>query len=114
MENAAPPLYDSDYVKGSTDRLAAIMLHGLEGPIHIHGKRYEFNSVMPGIGHNPDLKNQDILSIVTFLRNAFMTGSGFGESDLTEERIQELRSIKPKDGGLFTESVLDSLFQIED
>jgi mono/diheme cytochrome c family protein len=114
MENAAPPLYDSDYVKGSTDRLAAILLHGLEGPIHIQGKRYEFNSVMPGIGHNPDLSNQDVLSIVTFLRNAFMTSEDFGGADLTEERIQELRSVKPKDGGLFTEGALDSLFNIND
>ena len=91
IENLAPPLYDSDYVMGSTDRLASIILHGLEGPIHIKGKRYEFNAVMPGIGNNPDLSDQDILSVIAFIRNAFMTTANFMNVPLNEERLRKLR-----------------------
>ena len=101
-QNLAPPLDGSEYVTGSTDRLALIMLHGMQGPIHINGKRYEFNAAMPGIGDNPNLSDQDVLSIILFLRNAFSTEG----TDISTERIKELRELKPKDGTMYTEELL--------
>ncbi|MBK8555978.1 MAG: hypothetical protein IPL65_09535 [Lewinellaceae bacterium] len=56
---------------GSTDRLAAIVLHGLEGPLRIKGTDYSFNAAMPGLAANRDLQDQEIAAILTYVRNAF-------------------------------------------
>ena len=101
-QNLAPPLDGSEYITGSTDRLGLIMLHGMQGPIHINGKRYEFNAAMPGIGDNPHLSDKDVLSIILFLRNAFSTQG----TAITAERIKDLRELKPKDGAMYTEELL--------
>jgi len=108
-QNLAPPLDGSEYITGSTERLALIMLHGMQGPIHINGKRYEFNAAMPGIGNNPAISNKDVLSIILFLRNAFSTEG----TSITEERIATLRELKPKDGTMYTEELLNDFKQLQ-
>jgi putative membrane-bound dehydrogenase-like protein len=93
IENGAPPLYESDFV------------------IHLQGKKYEFNAVMPGLANNPDLTDQDILSIIEFIRNAFITESDFNLDGLTEERLQELRKLPAPGGGLYTVEDLERVFK---
>ncbi len=107
IENLAPPLKGSDYVTGSLDRLGLIVLHGLEGPIHINGERYTFNAAMPGVGSNPNLSDKDILSIIIFLRNAFTTES----MNLSEERVKELREMPPPLGSMYTEEMLNAIVE---
>lgn len=70
----APPLNKSDWVTGSKDRLIPLVLYGLTGPIQVSGVTYqspEINGDMPGIGNNPDLKDEDIAQILTYIRKAW-------------------------------------------
>jgi len=71
IRNLAPPLLDSEYVRGAPEGLASIMLYGMEGLLHVRGEAYEFPVSMPGIGGNDDLSDRDIAEIGNFTRNAF-------------------------------------------
>ena len=105
IENLAPPLYDSEYVSGPVERLGLIILHGLHGPIHIGGKRYDFNAPMPGIGINPDLNDEDIKSIMAFVINAYSTEW----PELDVNMIKRLRTQTPPEGTMYTETLLNNI-----
>ncbi|MFT5386366.1 MAG: mono/diheme cytochrome c family protein [Saprospiraceae bacterium] len=100
-KNLAPPIYDSNYIKGDPQKLILIALHGLQGPVTVNGQRYELNAVMPGLKDNPDLSNTDIANILSFVRNAFSNE----HQDVTPEEIQLERSREPK-GVMYTEEEL--------
>ncbi len=97
LEGLAPPLMNSEYVRGSSTRLGLILLHGLEGPIRVAGKDYEFNNPMPGLTDNQDISNRDLVDIIAYIRSAFVTTS----ESITEEEIQALRSKLPPTGRLY-------------
>lgn len=102
IENLAPPLKDSEYVTGASERLALIILHGLSGPIHVNGKLYELDAIMPGLANNPEFTDTDIKNIIEYLNNAFPGKS----SKINVERIKQLRDQKPKRGNVFSEAEL--------
>jgi mono/diheme cytochrome c family protein/glucose/arabinose dehydrogenase len=104
IEGLAPPLRDSEYLKGPgpAKRLAAIILHGVAGPITVNGKRYEFNAPMPGILNNPDMSDQDITDLISYLNNAFSVSARGVSADV----VKALREAKPKSGSNFTEEEL--------
>ncbi len=104
IDQLAPPLQDSEYIKGSKKRLALILLHGLKGPVHVNGTRYEFNAHMPGIADNTTISDQDIADLITYLSNAF----GNSRREINAQGVKELRSVKPKEGA-FTEEELKAL-----
>ncbi len=71
QDGLAPPLRDSDWVLGSSERLIRIVLHGLQGPIEIEGKKWEL--AMPGLGVFED---EQLASILTYVRREWdHTGS---------------------------------------
>lgn len=105
IEGLAPPLRDSEYLTGSTKRLALIILHGLSGPVYVNGKRYEFNSEMPGIATNAAMSDQHITDLMIYLSNAF----GKSAREVNAEMIKELRKEKPTAGSTFTEEELNTL-----
>ena len=104
IEGLAPPLRDSEYLKGPgpAKRLASIILHGVSGPINVNGKRYEFNAPMPGILNNPDMSDQDIADLISYLNNAFSVSARGVNADM----VKKLRKAKPKSGSNFTEEEL--------
>ncbi len=61
-----PPL-NTEYVTGSPERLAAMILKGNAGPMTINGKPY--NNIMPG--QEAMLTDDKIASIMTYVRNSF-------------------------------------------
>jgi mono/diheme cytochrome c family protein len=63
----APPLDKSAWVTGSEDRLIRIVLHGVRGPIEVHGKTY--NREMPGFGQI--LSDAEIAALLSFVRSRF-------------------------------------------
>jgi mono/diheme cytochrome c family protein len=102
IEEVAPPLNGSEFIEGSRDRLALIILHGLSGPIHVNGVLYKLNGVMPGLAKNSAFSDSDISNIISYLNNAFTKGGkGIGT-----DRIRALRDKKPKNGEQFTEEEL--------
>lgn len=102
IEGLAPPLKNSEYVKDSAEKLALVILHGLSGPIHVNGKLYDTNVVMPGLANNPDFTDKDLQDIISYVNNAFSNKY----KNISIEKIKELRALKPKDGGTFTEKEL--------
>ncbi|MHA4844987.1 DUF7133 domain-containing protein [Flavitalea antarctica] len=101
IELVAPPLNGSEYVSGPASRLAMIILHGLEGPIHINGQLYQFNNTMPTFSNN--LSNEQIVDIIRFMHNAYVTTP---VKSISAEQVEKLRSQKP---GTLTEKQLVEL-----
>ncbi|MER2490520.1 PVC-type heme-binding CxxCH protein [Catenovulum sediminis] len=66
-----PPLNNSEWVTKSKDKLAAILLHGLSGPIEVNGQAYNSPMVMPGLAGNNQISDQDLADIATYIRNAW-------------------------------------------
>ena len=101
IQDLAPPLKGSEYIDGSMKRLAAIILHGLSGPLTVNGKLYKLNNEMPGLVNNKDISDQDIVDIIKYTQNALAKeGKGISLSD-----VKILRDKKPV-GVLFNEKQL--------
>lgn len=62
-----PPLAGSEIVNGPPEQLAAILLHGLNGPLHVRGATY--NGEMPEWGSK--LKDEQIAAVLTYVRASF-------------------------------------------
>lgn len=77
-----PPLKDSPFVLGSPDRLARILLHGLEGPTIVLGKEYDMP--MPAAPLNDD---EEVAAVMTFIRRSF----GNRASQVSPEAIAKVR-----------------------
>ena len=79
-----PPLAGSEWVTGDPDRLIALTLHGLLGPIDVKGKHYlGLVPMTPFKG----LSDDEIASVLTFVRNSF----GNKASMVTPEQVNNVR-----------------------
>lgn len=110
IKSLAPPLNRSEWVTGNSDKLLAIVLYGLTGPVKVNGKVYkapEIAGEMPGIGNNQDHKDEDITELMNLIRNSWSNKSGkISVEDVTKMRqryagrqkaftAEELNAIKP-------------------
>ncbi|QCX01324.1 c-type cytochrome [Aggregatimonas sangjinii] len=102
IDGLAPPLMNSEYV-ADAKRLALIVLHGLEGPVHVNGELYDMNLAMPGLIRNEDISDKDIADIISYVTNAFSNRP----AALKPERIKELREVKSVSGMEYTEEELN-------
>ena len=107
LENLAPPLNQSEYITEGSQKLALLLLHGLQGPITVRGKRYTMNAVMPGIKDNPALTDEDISALLTFVGNSF---SDFPKY-LSPEKIKELRQKTADKKEMWTEESLNEYIE---
>ena len=107
IENLAPPLINSEYITESDQKLALTILHGLSGPIHVKGKKYDLNMVMPGLNNNPDFSDDDIMDLINYLNNAFSEGPNDKLNPINVGDIENLRKVKPKEGTVYTEKELN-------
>ncbi len=78
-----PPLVKSEYVTGNPERMIAIILNGVMGPIEVDGKPY--NNMMPAQG--AVLTDTKISQVASFVRASF----GEGASPITPEQVAEAR-----------------------
>jgi mono/diheme cytochrome c family protein len=62
-----PPITNSEYVAGSAERLAAMILKGNAGPMTVDGKLY--NNMMPG--QEAVLTDEKIAAVMTYVRSNF-------------------------------------------
>ncbi len=72
----APPLTDSEWVLGDEKRLSLIILHGIEGPIEVGGKRYDAPEILPVMPSHSTLDDASISSILTYIRNEWGNAAG--------------------------------------
>jgi glucose/arabinose dehydrogenase/mono/diheme cytochrome c family protein len=70
MEGLAPPLADSEWVLGSPNRIARIILHGLHGKVDVKGKSYDME--MPSLAVFDD---EQIASLLTYIRREWEHGA---------------------------------------
>ena len=77
VPGAFPPLVDSEWVDGSEDRLIAIVLHGLKGPLTVNGKTYGA-AAMPAFGQGSgyNWKDVEIAAVLTYIRQEWGNTAG--------------------------------------
>ena len=63
----APPLENSPWVSGPSDRLIKIAIQGLRGPVEVAGKTY--NQEMPAVGK--PLTDEQVAALLSFIRRSF-------------------------------------------
>jgi len=66
LKNLYPPLNNSDFYKENYEKVACIILNGLEEEITVNGKDY----FMPMIGI-PNITDVDIANIINYVNNAW-------------------------------------------
>lgn len=84
------PLNGSPWVMGEKDKLLAIVLKGLTGPVTIGNKTYrkpEVSGEMPAFGENSQLSDEDLAQILSFIRNAW----GNEAAPVTVPDVQQAR-----------------------
>lgn len=101
IDGLAPPLMNSEHV-ADAQRLGLIILHGLQGPVSVNEKQYNFNLAMPGLIRNETISDKDIADVMAYVTNAFSDRPMF----LKKEKVSELRAILPKSGAEYTEEEL--------
>ena len=82
VPNAFPPLAETEYVNGDTDRLIGIVLNGLTGEIEVNGETY--NGVM--VAHN-FLTDNEVADVITYVRSSF----GNNSPAVTPEQVAAVR-----------------------
>ena len=104
LKPLAPPLIDSEWIAGEPKALVAIILQGLEGPIHVNGQRYAIPNIlpaMPGVGH---LDSGDLTHLINFMRQTFS-----GATPISAREVNTLRLNLPGRTRPWTENELLAL-----
>ncbi|HEU4553499.1 MAG TPA: c-type cytochrome [Chitinophaga sp.] len=90
IQSLAPPLNESQWVNGDKNKMIAIVLFGLSGPVNVNGKVYkapEVSGEMPGIGSNDEFSDSDIAEVISFIRGSWSNKAG----KVTEKDVQKVR-----------------------
>lgn len=95
-----PPLKGAPYVVGSPERLARILLHGLEGPTVVLGREYDLP--MPAAPLNDD---EEVAAVMTFIRQSF----GNRASAVRPELVAKVRAETQSRESSWTAAELDAL-----
>ncbi len=69
QEGLGPSLVRSPWVLGSPERLVALVLQGIEGPIEVHGEIWD--DLMPGFAADPRLPDAAIAALLTYVRRSW-------------------------------------------
>lgn len=94
VPNAFPPLAASEYVNGSADRMVAIIIHGLQGPITVNGAA--FNSAMMPYGTNVPMTDDQVATVATYVRSSWgNTGSAVTAADVARVRAATASRVTP-------------------
>ena len=106
----APPLAGSEWVKGDRERLVALVLYGLTGPVEVAGHVYkapEVSGEMPGIAHNTAIEDTQLAQLLSYIRKAW---GNHGEGEVLPEDIGPVRSKFGERTEPFTQDELFKLF----
>lgn len=91
IPSLAPPLNKSEWVTGKKDKLIAIVLYGLTGPVEVNKHLYtkpEIMADMPGIGNSAEFSDKDIAQLLSYIRNY---GRNRAE-EITQEEVTGMRN----------------------
>jgi mono/diheme cytochrome c family protein len=83
-----PPLAGSEFVVGNEDRIVRILLHGLSGPVEVHGNTY--NGAMPAFGRvtggGYNWNEEKISQVLTYIRQEW----GNKATAITKDKVAEV------------------------
>lgn len=100
QDGLAPPLVDTDWVLGSPERLVRIVLHGLRGPLTIHGQNWDME--MPGLSL---LEDADVAALLTYIRREW----GHAATPVSPELVARVRAATPDRAEPWTAAELEGL-----
>lgn len=87
-----PPLDQSEWVTGSEEVFAKILLHGITGKITVNGIEYDTPAEMPALSVNPTFTDEKIADIMTYSRNAFSNKASAVSPELVKKVRKETAS----------------------
>ncbi len=90
VQGLAPPLNQSEWVNGRKDILTSIVLFGLTGPVTVGNRLYqapEISSDMPGIGYDPDISNEQIAEMLSYIRKSWQNDA----DPVSAKEVEEIR-----------------------
>jgi mono/diheme cytochrome c family protein len=110
IKSLAPPLNKSEWVTGKKERLAAIVLYGLSGPVEVNKHLYtkpEIMADMPGIGSSNEFSDEDIAQLLSYIRDYGRNkAEKVNQQDVTNVRTQ----FKGRDKAFTVEELLSNPF----
>ena len=99
IRSLAPPLNNSNWVVGDKNKLIAIILYGLTGPVKVNETLYappEINGDMPGVGNNKELTDKDLAELMSFIRKSWRNDAvAINAADVKKVRDKFKRRQKP-------------------
>jgi mono/diheme cytochrome c family protein/glucose/arabinose dehydrogenase len=69
VNRMGPPLTGSEWVLADEIRLSLIILHGMEGPLEVAGKKYDAPEILPIMPAHSTMDDASIAAILTYIRN---------------------------------------------
>lgn len=109
MTRFAPPLKHSEWVTGDKEKLAMILLHGMEGPIVVDGKEYGIPEILPNMPSFSTLQNEDIAAISTYIRNSWgNSAEAISNGTVGKIRFRTQGKITPWSSGELDSFIFDS------
>lgn len=94
LEGLGPSLVGSPWVVDSPERLTALVLQGIEGPIEVHGEFWD--DLMPGFAADPRLPDTAIAALLTYIRRSWgNTADPVSPELVTNVRAQTSERVEP-------------------
>lgn len=101
-----PPLAGSEWVQGSEDRVIRIVLHGLTGPLTVHGHTY--NSTMPNFGKVQgggfNWSDEKVAQVLTYVRQEW----GNQGAPITAAKVSEVLAAEKARAKAWTQGELEA------
>ena len=82
LENAFPPLANSDYLNADVDRAIGVVLNGQTGEITVNGKKYN------GVMTKQTLTDEEVANVLTYVYNSW----GNNKTEVTPTMVTQVRS----------------------
>jgi mono/diheme cytochrome c family protein len=92
IKSLAPPLNKSEWVTGKKERLIAIVLYGLTGPVEVNKHLYtkpEIMADMPGIAGSNEFSDEDIAQLLSYIRD-------YGRNKAERVKQPEVTAVREK------------------
>lgn len=109
IKGLAPPLNKSEWVTGNKNKLVAIVLFGLTGPVTVNGHVYkapEINVDMPGIGYSKEFSDKDVAELLSYIRRSWQNDG----NEVTTEDVARIRQMFKGREKAFTATELEKTF----
>lgn len=94
-----PPIANTKWVQGNSERLIKLTLHGLMGPIDVKGKKYPGQVPMTAF---KGLSDDEVAAVLTFVRNSF----GNKATAIHPEEVGKVREATKDQKGFYNPSEL--------